>query len=562
MLQAKRRRWLLIDIVSVISIIIMMYLSSQVQSFRHFCRSICAFRPSTSTLLQRQPMIRRSQHGIGSRPFIKIGHPLLSTQADQKPVSKHSPSPHAVVADGLYMHPQRIALIKALPVTIFVDDCVSEHLQLRPCDNKVRALFSVYNSTGSLKSDTGKTFPGAEGSVPARSSGPYLCLRALIEKKIPALANMPYMLRYKFQDERTVFAKSFEQPGKDENQLLELLRQGMPSPTNKHRRLQLYVQANAPQNFPPHPFPWMRILNQAEDAGDRPLPAVNMPDPLSSPTISIVSFYKFADINNTESLVQSLKRIWRYFGVCGRVYVAEEGINAQMAVPTNVVPYFQQATQSCISAADNCRTQSSAIPSAGASEDKQESLFMNIDHLMTRQDYELLKPFDGLHLRIRDQLVNDGFYSPSKLTRNEGSGQSSSASQPVKLDCLKPRRELSADEWNADIGGLHPTKDADGEGRKNALVLDCRNSYESDIGKFVNAVPLQTTFFRESWAALQEKLDTVQKDTPIRTYCTGNWKVCAAMVIHFISILYRWDSMREDQCISRRRAGIYECSEP
>lgn len=53
------------------------------------------------------------------------------------------------------------------------------------------------------------------------------------------------------------------------------------------------------------------------------------------------------------------------------------------------------------------------------------------------------------------------------------------------------------------------------------MVLDCRNSYESEIGIFQNAIPLNTTFFRESWDALDEVLKDKPKDAPIMTYCTG-----------------------------------------
>ena len=52
-------------------------------------------------------------------------------------------------------------------------------------------------------------------------------------------------------------------------------------------------------------------------------------------------------------------------------------------------------------------------------------------------------------------------------------------------------------------------------------MLDCRNSYESDVGLFQGAIPLNTTFFRESWDALDETLKNTPKDAPLLTYCTG-----------------------------------------
>lgn len=63
----------------------------------------------------------------------------------------------------------------------------------------------------------------------------------------------------------------------------------------------------------------------------------------------------------------------------------------------------------------------------------------------------------------------------------------------------------------------------------NTIVLDCRNKYESDIGRFKTAVPLNTTTFKDSWDSLSSVLADVPKNTSILTYCTGGIrcvKVC------------------------------------
>ena len=77
------------------------------------------------------------------------------------------------------------------------------------------------------------------------------------------------------------------------------------------------------------------------------------------------------------------------------------------------------------------------------------------------------------------------------------------------LDWNKAGREVNSSIWNQ---GLE---------NEETIVLDCRNSYESDVGIFDKAIPLNTTFFRESWDALDEILNDVPKDKPIMTYCTG-----------------------------------------
>jgi len=77
---------------------------------------------------------------------------------------------------------------------------------------------------------------------------------------------------------------------------------------------------------------------------------------------------------------------------------------------------------------------------------------------------------------------------------------------------------MPPEEWHRKI------KDAK-EGTLNdedkPLLLDCRNQYETGVGRFDLAEPLNTETFRESWDALKERLQDVPKDAPIMTYCTG-----------------------------------------
>ena len=92
---------------------------------------------------------------------------------------------------------------------------------------------------------------------------------------------------------------------------------------------------------------------------------------------------------------------------------------------------------------------------------------------------------------MRDQIVADGLTRPLDLVKSSG-------------------RVISPADWHQELDN------------PDAIVLDCRNSYESEIGLFQNAIPLNTTFFRESWDALKEVLKDKPKDSPIMTYCTGH----------------------------------------
>jgi len=84
------------------------------------------------------------------------------------------------------------------------------------------------------------------------------------------------------------------------------------------------------------------------------------------------------------------------------------------------------------------------------------------------------------------------------------------------------------------------------EGEVNKpIILDCRNKYETGVGRFVGAEPLETEVspnihhlssyihycklislrsaqsFRESFDVIKERLKDVPKDQPIMSYCTG-----------------------------------------
>ena len=54
------------------------------------------------------------------------------------------------------------------------------------------------------------------------------------------------------------------------------------------------------------------------------------------------------------------------------------------------------------------------------------------------------------------------------------------------------------------------------------MVLDCRNAYESDVGKFEGALPLGTNTFRDTWGALERVLGGKDPSkTQVMIYCTG-----------------------------------------
>eukprot|EP00975_Prorocentrum_lima_P006479 1392612-Prorocentrum_lima.AAC.1 len=106
-------------------------------------------------------------------------------------------------------------------------------------------------------------------------------------------------------------------------------------------------------------------------------------------------------------------------------------------------------------------------------------VFFNVDHEAD------VSPFKALHIRVREKIVADGFEEP--------------------LDWGKSGREVPPEEWHERLKSAS----------SDAILLDCRNMYETEVGKFEGAEPLNTTFFRDSWNVLADRLKDVPSDTPV-----------------------------------------------
>ena len=174
-----------------------------------------------------------------------------------------------------------------------------------------------------------------------------------------------------------------------------------------------------------------------------------------------VSFYKYIKIDQPHDFRDELFRQWSDLGVLGRVYLASEGINAQVSVPEHRWQNFI----SCISAIESL----ASIPLKIAVEDDGKSFFK-------------------LTIKVRPQIVADG------LPENE-------------YDVTDVGTHLDAKQWNKAI-------------EEGALVVDMRNHYESEIGHFENAICPQSETFKEELPEVKELLEG-NEHKKILLYCTG-----------------------------------------
>lgn len=56
------------------------------------------------------------------------------------------------------------------------------------------------------------------------------------------------------------------------------------------------------------------------------------------------------------------------------------------------------------------------------------------------------------------------------------------------------------------------------EEHPDAIIFDARNNYESEVGKFKNAITPDIKTFKD----VKQELDKLPKDQPVLTYCTGD----------------------------------------
>jgi UPF0176 protein len=174
-----------------------------------------------------------------------------------------------------------------------------------------------------------------------------------------------------------------------------------------------------------------------------------------------ISFYKYVILSDLEQYRDSLFDQWRQLGVLGRVYVAQEGINAQISVPDQNVALFRNSVDSF-----------------------KELKDVAFKIAVQESDYSFFK----LTIKVRNQIVSDGLSIDQYDVTNVGD-------------------HLDAEQWNKAIDN-------------GAIVVDMRNHFESEIGRFENAICPQSESFKEELPEVKELLKGKESQKVI-LYCTG-----------------------------------------
>ena len=176
-----------------------------------------------------------------------------------------------------------------------------------------------------------------------------------------------------------------------------------------------------------------------------------------------LSFYKYFKLGNPSLFRDHLFILWSDLDVLGRIYVAKEGINAQLSVPKENYEKFKISVNEITPLKD---------------------IRLNIAH------ENFSKSFLKLTIKIRDKIVNDGLDDST-------------------FDVTRIGEHLDAKRFNEMLNN------------KNTICIDMRNHYESEIGFFKGAIKPDVDTFRESLQIIDKELDKNGKDRNYLMYCTG-----------------------------------------
>ena len=178
----------------------------------------------------------------------------------------------------------------------------------------------------------------------------------------------------------------------------------------------------------------------------------------------ILLYYKYIPLQNPELIKNQQKELCERLGIKGRILISAEGINGTCAGEEKEILEYIQAT--------------TTIPE-----------FADIEWKVSWAESQV---FPRLRVVVRDEIVTLGV----KKTGMDVSLQN-------KADYIQPEELKELYENNEDF-----------------VILDARNLYEAEIGKFKNALVPPIDNFRD-FPEFVEKNLAPYKDKNVVTYCTG-----------------------------------------
>lgn len=184
---------------------------------------------------------------------------------------------------------------------------------------------------------------------------------------------------------------------------------------------------------------------------------------LNDPTPrTTISFYCYFLVEEPKGFRDQLYRDLKELEVMGRIYLAHEGINAQVSLPTANMEAFSNYLDTI--------TPLKGLRLNVAVDDDGKSFYV-------------------LDIKVRHKIVADGINDPG-------------------FDMARRGKYVDAAQFN------ELTADP------NTVVIDMRNHYEFEVGHFENAIEIPSDTFREQ-LPMAVRMMEADKDRNIIMYCTG-----------------------------------------
>lgn len=173
----------------------------------------------------------------------------------------------------------------------------------------------------------------------------------------------------------------------------------------------------------------------------------------------VLLFYKYVNFEDPVSFVENHLRWCRLNDIRGRVFISKEGINGTVSGRINNIEKYK----------DHLRE------------------YADFQDIIFKEDEAENHAFSTIYVRLKNEIVN----SELRATSLKNGGKR-----------LTPEQLLEFYKTGKDF-----------------VIVDARNNYESNIGKFKNAITPQIKNFRQ-WPSVVEDLKGFKNKT-IVTYCTG-----------------------------------------
>lgn len=175
-----------------------------------------------------------------------------------------------------------------------------------------------------------------------------------------------------------------------------------------------------------------------------------------------LSFYKFIEIEDAQAFRDGLYEAFDAMQVFGRIYVAKEGINAQISVPEH---RFSELENYILS----------------------DSYMQGV--LLNRAIEDDGKSFYKLKILVKYKILSDGLDNST-------------------FNIYDTAQHLDAVSYNEKLNA------------PNTVVIDLRNHYEHEVGHFKNAILPDVDTYKESIPVIVDMLHEKQPEN-IMLYCTG-----------------------------------------